>query len=57
MTMFKYTLKYYLPSQSRLFSQPCVYVTNSFKSFANAIETAKMCGYEIISKEWERVTD
>lgn len=44
-----YVMNYYLPKQSRLFSYPQSFCTNSFDELKQAIATAKAHNYEITS--------
>ena len=45
--MYKYVLVYWLPNQSRLFSEPQTYFTNDKDSFVEAIKIAVKNGYDI----------
>ena len=44
----KYRLVYYLRNQSRVFSESQVYETDDIQDLKDAIEIAKVNGYEIV---------
>ena len=43
-----YYMKYYLPKQSKMFSDPQYFEVRTAKELANACFIAETCGYEII---------
>lgn len=49
--MKKYRLVYYLRNQSKLFSDPKVFETDSFEKFKKAFEIAIENGYEVVDVE------
>lgn len=51
----KYSLVYYLKNQSELFSYPQEYQTDDPIKFQNAIETAKINGYKIVSVSLKKI--
>lgn len=49
--MKKYRMMYYLKNQSKLFSDPQVFETDSFEEFKRAFAKALECGYDVVEME------
>lgn len=47
--IYRYTLKYYLPNQSRLFSNPQTYTTYDKDDMKRVLKVASQNNYEVVS--------
>lgn len=45
--MFEFEIIYWLPNQSKIFSEPQYYETNDREDFIHALQVARENGYEI----------
>lgn len=52
-----YHLTYWLHGQSRLFSEPQHFCTNTFLEFSNAVATAINAGYDIADLWYDKYND